>query len=511
MKKIATRLTAAILLATTAFGISACGFGGGNKDDEDTIRYVVYTGGGSLDEAHRIYDKVDSIVYEKLGFHVDFEPYGYTEYANKLSMKIATGETFDMCYSGSLLSGMTYSSAAADGVFADITEALPQYAPDVYNSLDKKVWEAAMVDGKIYGVINEQLFARSTGLAIDKEIAEAMELTQEKIDEMGWTYRDVIRRAMVHIEADTEICKDGKIPSTTLVLGNGWDEFIMQSHGLDALGANSYYPGVIEAVEGKTQVINQYDSKYFKEFADFCREVYEEGWIADDQDTSPVTSNQRVRMTGTYYPYSSEAALYNSIGRDFVQFQFGTPLMSTANVTSSMTAINVRSTKMDKCLKFINLLYTDKDLYNLLTIGEEGLEYQWQKGYDENDQEYQYVSYNKKSQYKPMADWAYGCEFNAYRKRGYSATWVEEVKAINNDAAYSPAYGFAFVADRDLEGAMDSAYIIAQDYIDMFLAGQFSDDKTNDQIIAEMNTALAPYVNKIITAKQNQLDAFLKK
>ena len=509
MKKFVTKLTAAVLLATTALSVGSCF--GGKKDDEDTIRYIVYTGGGSLDDAHRIYSKVDSIVYEKLGFHVDFEPYGYTDYANKLSMKIATGENFDMCYSGSLLSGMTYSSAAADGVFADITDALPQYAPDVYNSLDAKVWEAAKVDGKIYGVINEQLFARSTGVAIDKQVVEALGLTQEQIDTNGWTYRDVIRKAMEYIEADPTISPEGKVPSTTLILGNGWDEFIMQSHGLDALGANSYYPGVIEAVEGKTQVINQFESKYFKEFADFCREMHEEGWIAEDQDRLPVTSNQRVRLTGTYYPYVSDAALFNSIGRDFVQFRFGSPLMSTSNVTSSMTAINVRSSKVDKCLKFINLLHTDKELFNLLTIGEEGLEYQWKTDYDDNEKEYQYVSYIKTSKYKPMADWAYGNEFNAYRKRGYSETWVEEVRAINNGAKYSPAYGFAFVPSRDLESALDGAYLVAQDYIDMFLDGSFSNDKNNDQIIAEMNQAMAPYVSKIISAKQAQLDAFLAK
>jgi len=513
MKKFATKLTSAILLATTAFGVmgmSACG--GGNKgDDDNTIRYVVYTGGGSLDDAHRIYNKVDSIVYEKLGFHVDFEPYGYVDYANKLSMKIATGENFDMCFSGSLLSGFTYSSSAAEGMFADITEALPKYAPNVYKSLDEKVWEAAKVDGKIYGVINEQLFARSTGVAIDKEVVEALGLTQEKIEENKWTYIDVITQAMEYIQGNEEISKDGKVPSTTLILGNGWDEFIMQGHGLDALGANSYYPGIIEAADGKTQVINQFESKYFKEFADFCRMAHENGWIDETQDRLPVTSNQRVRLTGTYYPYVSDAALYNSIGRDFVQFQFGTPLMSTANVTSSMTAINVRSKKVDKCLQFIDLLHTDKELFNLLTIGEEDLEYQWKTGYDENDEEYQYVNYIKTSKYKPMADWAYGSEFNAYRKRGYSETWVEEVKAINTNATYSPAYGFAFVPSRDLESALDSAYIIAQDYIDMFLDGSFSDDKTNEQIIAEMNQAMAPYVNKILTAKQAQLDAFLAK
>ena len=108
-----------------------------------------------------------------------------------------------------------------------------------------------------------------------------------------------------------------------------------------------------------------------------------------------------------------------------------------------------------------------------------------------------------------MADWAYGTEFNAYRKRGYAENWVEEIKAINNSAVFSPAYGFAFKPSRSLEGKLDSAYLVAQDYINMFLDGSFSDDKTNDEIIAEMNEAMSPYVTAIIEAKQEQLDAYL--
>lgn len=509
MKKLTSKIATGLLLASMAcstFTFASCG---GKKEDMDTIRYIVYTGGGSLDEAYRIYGKVDDIVYEKLGFHVDFIPYGYTEYANKVLLSYGAGDSFDMCWAGSLLTGFPYSEAAADGYYADITEDLPKYAPDVYNSMDPKVWEAAKVDGKIYGVINEQLFARSTGLAIDKYVVEKLGLTQEKIDENGWDYRQVIRMAMEYIESDTTISKDGKVPSTTLILGDGWNEFIMQSHGLDSLGSNSYYPGIIEAVDGKTTVINQYESEYFKEFADFCREMHENGWIDKDQDRLPVTSNQRVRMVGTYYPYSSEASLFNSVGRDFVQFRFGTPLMSTVNVTSSMTAINVRSKKVDKCLQFINLLYTDKDLFNLLAVGEEGLEYTWKTAYDENDQEYQYMNYIKDSKYKPMADWAYGTEFNAFRKRGYSDTWVEEVKAINNNAAYSPAYGFAFVPTRDLESDLDNASLIAQRYINMFLKGTYTSSKTNEQLISEMNNEMKSYVSDVIEAKQTQLNAFL--
>ena len=515
-KKLLSVAVSSLLVASSlvgTLGLSACGGG----SDANTIRYIAYSGGGALDDSYRIVKKVDEIVYEKLGFHVDIEYVGYNTYAEKLGLYMDSAEDFDMCYSGSLLSGLTYSNRAANGYFADITKALPEHAPELYASMSEQVWEAAKVDGKIYGVINEQMFARTTGVAIDKEIAAELGLTQEKIDEEGLTYQDVIKQAMNHIQNDPTISPDtdgdgkGNVPSTTLVIGNVWDDIYMQTYGLDALGMDSYYPGLIEAADGKTTVFNQYESDYFKEMADFCREMHENGWIAKSQATVPITSNQRVRVVGCYYPDVAENTLYTSIGREFEIFKFGTPLMTTVNVTSSMTAIYARSKKVDKCLKFLNLLYTDKDLYNLLAIGEEDLEYKWNTGYDENDQQYDYISMIKTSKYKPYADWAFGSELNTYRKRGYAEDWAQKIRDFNNSATFSPAYGFTYVPAYSMKANLDNCYMIANEYITKWTNGTFNSAKTNQELIDEMNGKMSSYVNQILTTKQSQLDAFLAK
>ena len=507
-KKITSLFVTSVLAASAVFGalsLTACG-----KSDPNTIRYIAYTGGGALDDSYRIVKKVDEYVYDKLGFHVDIEYVGYNNYAEKLGLYMDSQEDFDLCYSGSLLSGLTYSNRAANGYFADLTTALPKYAPELYASMSGQIWEAAKVNGKIYGVINEQIFARSVGVAIDKEIAEKLNLTQEKVDTENLTYQDVIRTAMEYIKNDANISPDGVVPSTTLVLGNVWDDIITQNYGLDALGMDSYYPGLIETNgEGDPVVFNQYESKYFKELADFCREMHEAGYISKQQATTPITKNQRVRLAGTYYPDVAENELYTSIGREFVVLKFGPNLLTTTNVTSSMTAIYANSKKVDKCLKFLNLLYTDQYLYNLLAIGEEDLEYKWNTTYDENDNEYQYISYIATSKYKPYADWAFGSQLNTYRKRGYKENWVQTIKDINANGVVSPAYGFTYIPDYKLKANLDNCYRIADEYITKFANGTYDASKTNEQIIAEMNGKMKDYVGKIISTKQEQLDAFL--
>lgn len=517
MKKRMGKITAILLAAVTACSLTAaCSCGSDNEGRfpaSDTIRYIVYSSGGSLDDSDRVEQAVNAITREKLGFGVDFEYLGYDDYANKLGLYMDSNENYDMCYTGSILSGLTYSDRASRGYFRDITELLPEYAPDLYASLKESedYWEAAKINGKIYGVINEQIFARSVGLCIDTEIAEAIGLTQEVIDTNNLTYRQCIELAMDYIKNNSAISPGGVVPSTTLVIGEAWMDIFAQNYALDSLGTDAIVPGIIEAGKDSTTVINQYESEYFKEFAEFCVDMYQKGYISKEQASNPVTANQRVRITGTYKP-GAEATLYNAIGRRFTQFRFGTPLLTTYNVTTSMSAINVKSGNADKCLKFMNLMYTDKALYNLVALGEEGLDYNWKTDVDDNGEEYNYISYVKTSKYKLNTDWSVGTEFNVYRKYLQSATVVEDTKALNANSKKSPAYGFTFLPSSSLRTTISSCYMIAYTEIKKFLNGTYDDTKTVDQMIDELNTSLKNNgLMDIINAKQTQLNAFLGK
>lgn len=515
MKKIIAFLLALVSAATFAF--TAVGCDRGTRAPTDTIRYIVYSSGGSLDDCDRVEAAVNAVTWEKLGFGVDFEYLGYDDYANKLGLYMDSDEDFDMCFTGTILSGLTYSDRASRGYFKDITDLLPEYAPELYNSMSEEVWDAARINGKIYGVINEQIFARSVGLSIETEIANAIGLTQEKIDAENLTYRDCIRQAMEYIADDPEISRNGVIPSTTLVIGEAWSDIFTQNYALDTLGTDAVVPGIIEAAlygadetADEVEVLNQYETSYFKEFLEFCVEMYEKGYITKEQASAPQTKNQRVRITGTYKP-GGEAELYNAIGRKFTQFRFGTPLLTTYNVTTSMTAINVRSGNADKCLKFMNLMYTDKAFYNLVAIGEEEVDYDWKKDVDENGELYDYIAYAPSSKYKLNTDWSVGTEFNAYRKYMQNATVVEDTKKLNNESPRSPAYGFTYLPSSSLRTTVDTCYNIANTCIKLYLSGNYDNSKSVDDVISELNAELRKNgLADIINEKQAQLNEFLR-
>ncbi len=502
------------LLSLATVGLVGCG----KKDDDKPLNFIVYTGGGSLDGATRIRQAVDDYVFEKEGFHVELNYMAYTEYSQKLGIMLNANEYFDMCYIGSLLTGNTYSLRASEGYFKDITSLLPEHAPELYNALSQDVWNAAKIDGKIYGVVNEQIFARSVGVAIDKEVlddlkAAGYELTQEKIDSEGLSYATVIDKVMEHIKNDPEISPNGVVPTSTLILGDAYNDIFMQNYAMDSLGTASVYPGLIKAMgteAEQTTVVNQYETAEFKEFAQFCMDMHNKGYIPENQRDVDITVNQRVRLCGCYQP-GAEADLYTQVGREFELFRFGTPLLTTNNITSSMTAISVNSTKAEKCLKLLNLLYTDEYLYNLLAIGQEGAEYRWKKG-KLGEETYDYIEYIPGSGYQPYADWSLPTMFNAYRKIKQPADMVEQIRKINAEAAVSVGNGFTFVPDKDTAAKQSSCAKEIDTVITHIVNGTFERTKSVDDIISELNGKLASNgMNDIIAAKQAQFTEFLSK
>ncbi len=516
--KIASILCAGVLAGSVGL-MAACRRDQTGNEGDDVVQYVVYTGGGNIDGASRVESQVNKYVEEKLGFKVKLTFRAYTTYSEQLGLMLNSNEYYDMCYIGSLLTGNPYSLRANEGYFMDITEELPEYAPHIYEALNDDIWAAAKIDGKIYGVINEQIFARSTGVAIDKEIVpdltiDGKPLTQANIDAEGWTYADVIDKAMDYIKNDPEISKDGVVPQSTLILGESYDTIFMENYSFDNLGTATTYPGVIRATAetDSTKVLNQYATPEFKEFVQFSMDMYTKGYLRKDQ-TVDIVGNQRVRLCGTYQP-GCESDLYSQVGREFVQFRFGTPLLTTSNITSSMTVISRNSTKADKCLKLLDLLYTDKDLYNLLALGEEGAEYEWKTGEMLNAQgeyeEYDYIRYINGNSYAVFADWAFPTMFNAYRKQFQPADMVEQIKKINEEAFVSPGNGFAFVPDASVARYQQDCDREISIVLQQLLKGSYTEGKTADDIVNELNGKLAQNgLNDILTAKQTQFDAFL--
>lgn len=90
-------------------------------------------------------------IEEALNIKINPEFVEYSQYNQKLSLKIASGETPDIVNRVSQASD--YIKYSRNGIFFDMTDLLNEKdAPNLYPSLSQELWNQAKVDGRIYGV-----------------------------------------------------------------------------------------------------------------------------------------------------------------------------------------------------------------------------------------------------------------------------------------------------------------------------------------------------------------------
>ncbi|MBQ8729910.1 MAG: hypothetical protein IJY81_01785, partial [Lachnospiraceae bacterium] len=101
--------------------------------DGENLKLVWYCTSSGKDPDH---DKVLEVFNQKLkqkyGMELDFYPITGGEYGSKMQVLNASREEYDLCY----VNGLTnYYNNIKNGVYYDITDLLPKYAPKTYKSL----------------------------------------------------------------------------------------------------------------------------------------------------------------------------------------------------------------------------------------------------------------------------------------------------------------------------------------------------------------------------------------
>lgn len=499
-----------LLLLCAVFSISllcGCGDRGSDAAGDDLskhveLTYYMFGSGGNIADSPSVFQEVNKIVKKEINATINFKVYSYIDYGSKLQLAMNTGDNFDMCFIAPWVTPMNYQAAVANKYLKDITDMLPKYAKDIYESLPTDVWDGAKINGKIYGVINEQAFARAGGLMVETALFEKANMKPEDIKK----FSDVVG-ILDAIKKDGSISPDGRVPVTTFAYGAAWESMYAQAYGYDDLTGGALLPGVVRMTDETATVINQFETNEYKEYAEFMRKIIDDGYVyADDiKNNRVVTTNQRVRVTGTYKP-GGEATMKNEVNgkRDFTQICLGTPTLTTSSVTATMFAINSRSKNPERALMFQNLLYTNKELYNMLCLGIEGRHWKW------SDEEKTSVELLENSQYMYGADWAIGAEVNAYPKKGQPLDLSAQTKDFNRSAQKSVAYGFAF-DPKNVSTEVVNCNMIATKYNTAFEQGLYAMSEIPGKInemIAELKEAGS---DKIIAEKQRQLNVFLGK
>ncbi len=420
------KAVALLLAVACVLSLAACGGGGKPVDSGEVPTLTWYVHGNVQKDVGTVMDAVNKITEEKIGAKLDLQFIDQPSYTQKMNMMMASNTEYDICFTGYV---NTYTNAAERGGLLALDEYLKDM-PELWNSIPEYTWETVRLNGNIYAVPNLQIIGYQLGFYTFKDLADKYGLT-EKLGEFEFIDQETKEWYLEQIR-DNE-------PSYFPVRFNYDSAFFKTEDELEY----EIHSSVTQFFDKDSNLL-KIDSFYFDEgYRERCRkakEWYDKGFIREDvisatDDTAAQTAGKYACWTEKWKPGILQELQQKHGGREIVCYPMSTNLYpSTA--PDAMTGISKTSKHPELALKMVELVNTDKELYNLICYGVEGKHY----NLDENGR----VVYNDEGGYIPKAAWKFGNQFNALLLPGQPDDVWEQTRAMNENAIRSPLLGFNF-------------------------------------------------------------------
>ncbi len=412
------RAVAVMLCLTMAVAFAACGGGsagesGINEDDmskEVTLKWYIRSaepsGSAEVIEAFNKYSK------EKLNASVDIVFVPPDDYDQKLRMAVAANEKIDLVWTSYWAN--PYQNNVMRGSFLELDELL-EAVPALRSFYPDSVWDAARIDGKIYGVPNNQVLYDHKGINFVKSYVDKYNL-----------------------EVGGLTCLEDLTPLFQTIKNNepnvtpAWEGY--SSNFLKPITEVSA-PFLINASGMVTDRRKELRPAY-----DIIRDWYLCNFFPADVTTmtDETTLLKEGKLFSSYsrqFPGVNEKAKIR-YGYDFISVATSDPLLSRSSVQNAMTAVSAHSENPIRALKLIELMQTDKYACNLLFYGLEGRDFQMDPDNDSR------IIHNSDSYY--LAEFLTGNQFLGYILPEYPLDIWERADKANKEAPVDPNIGFSF-------------------------------------------------------------------
>jgi len=463
---------------------------GTSNPADEYAKIIWYMRADSQRDFEVVMKKANEILKEKINAEIDMrfvEPASYNE---KMKMVIASNEYYDICFTGAGYND--YYGNAAKGAFLPLNELLPKYAPKTYAQIHEDFWEAVRVGGNIYAVINYQIVGRQTGMYMLKEYQERYNFDLSKAAK----FEDMEQFLKVIKENEPELYPMSSAKQPLYII----DGFY--SMGIDEIGQR-HSPGVVAVGDETLTVVNQYEMQSYIDRLHTVRDWYLKGYISKDAVTDMSSSAMLEGKVPVHYGNmkpGSEIEVRGSFGgREIVLQKFDNAFVNTSSISATLNAISYATRYPEKAMMVLEMANTDKEFYNTLCFGIEGVHY---NKIGENE-----IELVQNSGYYPNKAWAMGCQFNAYVIKGQPLDIWERTIELNETAERSKLLGFVFdPSSVSTEIAQCNAVI--EEYGPGLWTGSLDPDVYLPQLVEKLKAAGS---EKIIAEKQRQINEWVAK
>lgn len=417
-KRKATAILMAAVMATGVFSVIGTPVTAKADEDPVTVKWLMF--GDKPEDYDMVMEELNQKIKEKINVELDLEIIPQGEYNDKVKLALTAGEDFDLVFTASWINNFTENMTR--DAFLPLDELLETYGQDMKEAIPDWLMTVGKVNGQQYAIPNQQIIARQLGLGIQKSYADKYGFDLTSFDDMSDLY-----------------------PFLDQVAANETDKFAID-YFLYATVENKY-----ENIVDDYVFIDKNDPEatllpctevYAEEFK-LDNELFQKGYIRKDIATvvdrnADITAGRYVTLLGTYKP-GLDTQYSQRLGTEMLAIPMGEAYINANSGSEAMTAINVNSKHPEEAMKLLNLVYTDKEIYNELLYGIEDVHYT-----KTGDNRVELIDGNKYNTVFSTYGWKFGNQFNQYLVPGQADDLWEETAKMNNEAPVSVLRGFVF-------------------------------------------------------------------
>lgn len=479
-KSFVTKMLSAIVIFSmaTSFAVEC----GAKENSDETINLKIYTFMPEQADQETVIEALNAYTKEKINMTCDWV-YAAGDYAEKMSVIIASGEEYDACWTSNWSND--YLSNVSKGAFVDITDMLKE-TPDLYNVMPEAFWDATRVDGKIYAIPCQQIAARQLCIYMPKEFIEGTGVDAAQISNFT--------NLLEYAEKANEMygAKVGGIDGARA----------LEYAGYEALTSGITCPVAFKMGDETATAVNFYETEDWKNLATEIATLESKGLLDSETANDTVYLGEQLKakkisasFSGTVKP-GVEVEAANSNGFDFICNGVDTkPYLNTSGIIATTYAISTTSENPEATLKYLELINTDPVCMQILTHGVEGVHYE-----KTGDTSIEVIN----AQAYDGWGWTFGNTYNTFTLPGQQEDLHTATAELNNNATASTLMGFAFNAE-PVKLQISQVAKVCAEYEDLY-TGMLPMEETT----AEFNEKLVVAgINDIIAEAQAQVDAFL--
>lgn len=481
------------------------------KSDLEPVTLKMWFHGSSVapEASKKVMESLNAYLAEKI--NVTLEPIWGTwgDFDTSVVTALAGGDDVDIYFTCNW-SANEYNKYARDGYYVQLDKLLPDYAPELLETIPEGIWECAKTNGYdgmgIYAVpalkdtatqncwdVNGTLLAE-LGYDVDAVCAAGLDYYSPEFEEMLQKAKEAKGEDFYPLLIEA-IVLERMVNHSAIVTGD--------LSGGPVL--SYYYDAEHPSNDIGSKIVNKYSTDEFAKFAKRTYELAQKGYISPSCQQVATANDYRTacQSTGEYlfgtqsYAFGCELDYAKARGIDVRMVPETAAYMDCTSGQGAMMAISVTSKNPERALMFLNLLNTDPAVMTMLNYGVEGYTY--------NTNEDGTITFtDDRASYTPWTNGAGNVRILPPTDAQGVDFW-NEFAAYYNAAEALPYGGFIFDSSALDTQAAALANVYAE-YAFNLMSGAVNPDEVLPEFLSKLEEA---GVNEFVAAAQEQMDAYL--